>query len=49
VAGGAGRHAGLFAWLAARRTKLAGWKRLLIVAALIGLDALVVLLKTLAH
>ena len=40
---------GLFASLAARRTKLAGWKRLLIVAALIGLGALVVLLKTLAH
>jgi hypothetical protein len=40
---------GLFAALAARRTKLAGWKRLLIVAALIGLGALVVLLKTLAH
>ena len=40
---------GLFALLAARRTKLAGWKRLLIVAALIGLGALVVLLKTLAH
>ena len=42
-------HGGLFASLAARRTKLAGWKRLLIVAALIGLGALVVLLKTLAH
>ena len=40
---------GLFALLAARRTKLAWWKRLLIVAALIGLGALVVLLKTLAH
>jgi hypothetical protein len=40
---------GLFASLAARRTNLAGWKRLLIVAALIGLGALVVLLKTLAH
>jgi len=40
---------GLFALLAARRTKLAGWQRLLIVAALIGLGALVVLLKTLAH
>ena len=40
---------GLFALLAARRTKLAGWKRLLIVAALIGLGALVVLLKTLAQ
>ena len=40
---------GLFALLVARRTKLAGWKRLLIVAALIGLGALVVLLKTLAH
>jgi hypothetical protein len=40
---------GLFASLAARHTNLAGWKRLLIVAALIGLGALVVLLKTLAH
>ena len=40
---------GLFALLAARRTTLAGWQRLLIVAALIGLGALVVLLKTLAH
>jgi hypothetical protein len=40
---------GLFASLAARRTNLAGWKRLFIVAALIGLGALVVLLKTLAH
>ena len=40
---------GLFASLAARRTELAGSKRLLIVAALIGLGALVVLLKTLAH
>lgn len=40
---------GLFASLAARKTQLAGWKRLLIVAALIGLGALVVLLKTLAH
>jgi len=40
---------GLFASLAARRTQLAPWKRVLIVAALIGLGALVVLLKTLAH
>jgi hypothetical protein len=40
---------GLFALLATRRTKPAGWKRLLILAALIGLGALVVLLKTLAH
>ena len=40
---------GLFASLAARRTRLAPWKRALIVAALIGLGALVVLLKTLAH
>jgi hypothetical protein len=40
---------GLFALLAARRTKLAWWKRYILVAALIGLGALVVLLKTLAH
>ena len=39
----------MFASLAARRTKLAPWKRVLIVAALVGLGALVVLLKTLAH
>jgi hypothetical protein len=35
--------------LAVRRTKLAWWKRYLLVAALVGLGALVVLLKTLAH
>jgi hypothetical protein len=40
---------GLFALLAARRTNLAWWKRYLLVAALLGLGALVVLLKTLAH
>jgi hypothetical protein len=40
---------GLFALLAVRRTKLAWWKRYLLVAALVGLGALVVLLKTLAH
>ena len=40
---------GLFALLAARRTKLAWWKRYLLVAALLGLGALVVVLKTLAH
>ena len=40
---------GLFALLAARRTELAWWKRALLVAALVGLGALVVLLKTLAH
>jgi hypothetical protein len=40
---------GLFALLAARRTELPWWKRYLLVAALIGLGALVVLLKTLAH
>ena len=40
---------GLFALLAARRTQLAWWKRSALVAALIGLGALVVLLKTLAH
>jgi hypothetical protein len=40
---------GLFALLAARRTDLAWWKRYLLVAALLGLGALVVLLKTFAH
>lgn len=40
---------GLFALLAVRRTKLAWWKRSLLVAALLGLGALVVVLKTLAH
>ena len=40
---------GLFALLAARRTTPAWWKRYLLVAALVGLGALVVLLTTLAH
>jgi hypothetical protein len=40
---------GLFALLAARRTGLPPWKRLALVVALVGLGALVVLLKTLAH
>jgi hypothetical protein len=40
---------GLFALLAARRTELTWWKRSLLVVALLGLGALVVLLKTLAH
>jgi len=40
---------GLFALLAVRRTTLGPWQRALVVAALLGLGALVVLLKTLAH
>ncbi|MGE3285275.1 MAG: hypothetical protein AB7J32_04110 [Pseudonocardia sp.] len=40
---------GLFALLAARRTMLPWWQRTLLVAALLGLGALVVALKTLAH
>lgn len=40
---------GLFALLAARRTGLSWWQRAVIVAALTGLGALVVLLKTVAH
>jgi hypothetical protein len=40
---------GLFALLAVRRTSLPGWQRALVVVALLGLGALVVLLKTLAH
>jgi hypothetical protein len=40
---------GLFALLAARRTKLSKWKRLLVVLELLALGALVVLVKTLAH
>jgi hypothetical protein len=40
---------GIFALLAGRRTGLAWWKQYLLVAALLGLGALVVLLKTLAH
>jgi hypothetical protein len=40
---------GLFALLAVRRTELPGWQRAIVVVALLGLGALVVLLKTLAH
>ncbi|SDZ26170.1 hypothetical protein SAMN05421504_111154 [Amycolatopsis xylanica] len=40
---------GLFALLAARRTRLPLWKRLLLVVALLGLGTLVVVIKTLAH
>ncbi|WP_370949327.1 hypothetical protein AB5J62_17765 [Amycolatopsis sp. cg5] len=40
---------GLFALLAARRTRLPLWKRLLLVVALLALGALVVTVKTLAH
>jgi hypothetical protein len=40
---------GLFALLAVRRTALPLWQRLVVVAALLALGALVVLLKTLAH
>jgi hypothetical protein len=40
---------GLFALLAVRRTTLPPWRRTLVVAALVGLGALVVLVKTLAH
>ncbi|MGD9526137.1 hypothetical protein [Pseudonocardia sp.] len=40
---------GLFALLAARRTMLPWWQRAVLVAALLGLGALVVALKTLAH
>jgi len=40
---------GLFALLAVRRTTLAGWQRAVVVATLVGLGALVVLLKTLSH
>jgi hypothetical protein len=40
---------GLFALLAVRRTALTWWQRTLVVVALVGLGALVVLLKTLGH
>lgn len=40
---------GLFALLAARRTELPWWQRILIVVVLMALGALVVLVKTLAH
>jgi hypothetical protein len=40
---------GLFALLAVRRTTLPTWKRVLLVLALVGLGALVVAIKTLAH
>jgi hypothetical protein len=40
---------GLFALLAARRTNLPWWQRILIVAVLMVLGGLVVLVKTLAH
>jgi hypothetical protein len=40
---------GLFALLAVRRTTLPVGKRMLVVAALMGLGALVVLIKTIAH
>jgi hypothetical protein len=40
---------GLFALLAARRTRLPLWKRVFLVAALVALGALVVGIKTLAH
>jgi hypothetical protein len=40
---------GLFALLAVRRTAVAWWQRTLVVVALVGLGALVVLLKTLGH
>jgi hypothetical protein len=40
---------GLFALLSARRTELSWWKRGLVVVLLVGLGALVVAAKTLAH
>ncbi|GAA1863083.1 hypothetical protein GCM10009836_49300 [Pseudonocardia ailaonensis] len=40
---------GLFALLAARRTELVWWKQALVVASLVGLGALVTLIKILAH
>lgn len=40
---------GLFALLAARRTRLPLWQRVLLVVELLALGALVVLVKTLAH
>jgi hypothetical protein len=40
---------GLFALLAVRRTALPWWQRALVVVALVGLGALVVLLKTVTH
>lgn len=40
---------GLFALLAVRRVDIAWWKRLALVAAITGLGALVVLLKTVGH
>lgn len=39
----------LFAVLAARRTPLSWWRRMLLVAALVGLGALVIVVKLLAH
>jgi hypothetical protein len=39
----------LFALLAVRRTALTWWQRAVVEEALVGLGALVVLLKTLAH
>ena len=40
---------GVFALLAVRRTSLKPWQRAAVVVALVGLGALVVLLKTVAH
>jgi hypothetical protein len=40
---------GIFALLAVRRTTLGRWQRAVVVVALVGLGALVVLLKTLSH
>ncbi|WP_376768584.1 hypothetical protein, partial [Pseudonocardia pini] len=40
---------GLFALLAARRTGLVWWKQAIIVAALVGLGALVTVVKIVAH